>query len=186
MSTNQEVSFYILHLASLSNISVCNLKLQKLLYYCQGFSLGITKQKLFADPIEAWDHGPVVRSVYHDYKHFGKGNLPVPQSFDDSVFDEIQKDIIKSVVNVFGVKTAWELRQMTHREPIWLAHSANDKGDGTEISVMEIMEFFSKNLSIDNYFKAFKQSFEDLQLHESLEIPSTINSAEEFIAWVRN
>lgn len=45
-----------------------NLKLQKMLYYQQGFHLAYFGTPLFDDEIEAWMYGPVVPSVYNHYK----------------------------------------------------------------------------------------------------------------------
>ncbi len=42
---------------------ISNLKLQKLLYYAQGFHLALYDKLLFSEDIEAWQHGPVVRDV---------------------------------------------------------------------------------------------------------------------------
>ena len=44
------------------------LKLQKLLYYCQAYSLGLYGEILFSNIIEAWEHGPVVPEIYNKYK----------------------------------------------------------------------------------------------------------------------
>lgn len=43
---------------------ISNLKLQKLLYYCQGAFLAIKNEKLFEDDILAWTHGPVIEKIY--------------------------------------------------------------------------------------------------------------------------
>jgi uncharacterized phage-associated protein len=48
-----------------------NLKLQKLMYYAQGFSLVLFNKPLFPERIEAWIHGPVIPAVYHKYKGYG-------------------------------------------------------------------------------------------------------------------
>jgi uncharacterized phage-associated protein len=48
-----------------------NLKLQKLVYYAQGFYLAMMDSPLFNEPIEAWEHGPVCVPLYHEYKNFG-------------------------------------------------------------------------------------------------------------------
>ena len=40
-------------------------KLHKLLYYCQGYHLAATGERLFSDPISAWDMGPVVGTLWH-------------------------------------------------------------------------------------------------------------------------
>ena len=46
---------------------VTNLRLQKLLYFAQGWSLARYGKPLFDAPIEAWKFGPVVREVYNEY-----------------------------------------------------------------------------------------------------------------------
>ena len=67
--------------------NISNLKLQKLLYYAQGTSLSILGRPLFADPIINWQHGPVVSTVYHQYKSHGKSPLPAsyiePDKYQD-------------------------------------------------------------------------------------------------------
>ena len=57
--------------------SISNLKLQKLLYYAQGAHLALRDEPLFGEPIEAWTHGPVVPSVYRQYKQHGGEPIPV-------------------------------------------------------------------------------------------------------------
>lgn len=50
-----------------------NLKLQKLLYYQQGFHLAAFDAPLFNDSMESWMYGPVVPVVYDTYSHCGAG-----------------------------------------------------------------------------------------------------------------
>ena len=38
---------------------ISHMKLQKLVYFCQGYSLALYGRPLFPEPIEAWTHGPV-------------------------------------------------------------------------------------------------------------------------------
>jgi uncharacterized phage-associated protein len=46
--------------------SISNLKLQKLVYYAQGFNLALFDgNPLFDEEIQAWTHGPVVPALYH-------------------------------------------------------------------------------------------------------------------------
>lgn len=44
------------------------MKLHKLLYYAQGVSLAVNGGPLFEDDLLAWEHGPVVRAIYDEYK----------------------------------------------------------------------------------------------------------------------
>jgi uncharacterized phage-associated protein len=96
-----------------------NLKLQKLLYYCQGFFLAMKHKPLFHDEIEAWTHGPVVPSVYHSYKCYEAGGIPRPVRFDFDSVSIDEKDVINEVYSYYGQFSAWGLRNMTHAEAPW-------------------------------------------------------------------
>ena len=97
---------------------ISNLKLQKLVYYAQGFSLALLDEPLFEESIEAWMHGPVVPKLYAKYKNYGKDPLP-SDGFDKDKFTEDQLDLLEEVYNVYGQFSAWKLRNMTHEEAPW-------------------------------------------------------------------
>lgn len=99
--------------------SISNLKLQKLLYYAQGFSLAIFGKPLFGDTIEAWELGPVVPAVYRKYKECGANPIPPPSNLDISNFDEETINLLNEVYAIYGQYSAWKLSQMTHLEPPW-------------------------------------------------------------------
>lgn len=116
---------------------ISNLKLQKLVYYAQGFHLALFNSPLFEDPIEAWTHGPVVPELYHAYKGYGSDAIPVPEDVDISIFDDETQELLNEVYEVFGQFSAWKLRNMTHDEPPW-------KNAGGGIITLESMkEYFS-------------------------------------------
>ena len=98
---------------------ISNLKLQKLLYYAQGFHLALFGTSLFNDEIEAWAHGPVVASVYRKYKRHGAQGIPVSIDVDFSQYTEETKKLLDEVYSVYGQFSAWKLRDMTHNEPPW-------------------------------------------------------------------
>lgn len=98
---------------------ISNLKLQKLLYYAQGVHLAVHNEPLFPEAIEAWDHGPVVPSVYHVYKRHRDAAIPRPTDVDFGIYSEQARDTLDEVYNVFGQFSAWKLRRMTHDEPPW-------------------------------------------------------------------
>ena len=63
--TARQITEWFLAWGEHNDAPLSNLKLQKLLYYAQGHYLGDHAKPLFEDEIEAWVHGPVVRSIYH-------------------------------------------------------------------------------------------------------------------------
>jgi uncharacterized phage-associated protein len=102
-----------------SGDSITNLKLQKLVYYAQGFSLAILSKPLFSDTIQAWEHGPVIPSVYDKYKKHGARNIPKPKRVDFSIYSDQTKDLLNEVYEAYGQFSAWRLRELTHKEPPW-------------------------------------------------------------------
>jgi len=93
---------------------ITNLKLQKLLYYAQGFHLAMQDGLLFAEPIEAWDLGPVVPPVYHLHKSCGRHPLGRPAAFDPEELAPETIEILEAVRRVYGQFSPWKLCDMTH------------------------------------------------------------------------
>ncbi|WP_219096617.1 Panacea domain-containing protein [Pseudomonas sp. UMAB-40] len=120
---------------------VSNLKLQKLVYYAQGFHLAVFDRPLFDDQIEAWTHGPVVPSVYHHYKQHGSGSIPYPADFDANVFSAEQMDLLNEVQQIYGQYSAWRLRELTHEESPW-KNNFKPGAVSLEIPVEEMRMFF--------------------------------------------
>jgi len=96
-----------------------HLKLQKLVYYCQGFHLALYDKAFFADRIYAWEHGPVIKSLWHEYKDYGPEAIPKPNITYKSFFDKKQQELMGEVYEVFGQFSAWKLRNLSHSEPPW-------------------------------------------------------------------
>ncbi len=142
MPTASDVAKYFLaQMSEECGDTISNLKLQKLMYYAQGFHLAITGKPLFEDVIKAWEHGPVVPSVWREYNQHGSGALPKPEGFDFSVFSSEQREALDEVYKVYGQFSAWKLRNMTHEESPW----KNTPRNGT-ISPDLMRSFFKSQL----------------------------------------
>lgn len=98
---------------------ISNLKLQKLVYYAQGFHLAMYDEPLYPEPIEAWNHGPVVPILYRSFKAHGAQPLPCPADLDFSIYSSQTKELLDEVYTVYGQFSAWKLRNMTHEELPW-------------------------------------------------------------------
>lgn len=121
-----------------------NLKLQKLLYYAQGWHLARTGDPLFRDTMQAWSHGPVVPSVYQEFKHFGSADVDLADdSFRWDDIDEKTTDLLIQVWNTYGGLAAWRLRNMTHDEAPWKEHF-QDGRRGTQIPQEDMKNYFSR------------------------------------------
>lgn len=137
MLSASKIAKYFLFRAAQDEELLTNLKLQKLLYYAQGFSLAIFDKPLFNESIESWTHGPVVPDIYHAYKEHAANPLPPILELDFSLDDET-KELLNEVYSVYGQFTAFALRNMTHQEPPWIQTPS-----GSIIS-LELMKSFFK------------------------------------------
>jgi uncharacterized phage-associated protein len=61
--------------------SLTPMKLQKLVYYAHGWYLAVTGEPLIDEPVQAWTYGPVIPSIYHQFKGFGDKPITELTSF---------------------------------------------------------------------------------------------------------
>ena len=140
-----DVAGYMVFLASDLFGDMTNMKFNKLLYYLQGQSLLVRGTVAFDDDIEAWDHGPVVNSVYA--KYVLNGNKPILASgdFDAAEMDEEDRDFIRQVLMKYGLYSAGELREMTHRQGTPWRRRYKEGQKHTLIPVEVISDYFKSN-----------------------------------------
>jgi len=121
---------------------ISNMKLQKLLYYMQGFYLAYFDKPMFEESIEAWMYGPVVPSMYEAYKENGNKGieyngevilLKTPK--EESLFNE--------VFRIYSKYSATGLMEMTHNETPW---KITKTGVGSVISPEILKQYFKKRI----------------------------------------
>lgn len=122
---------------------ISNLKLQKLVYYAQGFYLALYDTLLFPEPIEAWIHGPVVPVLFEYYKKYKAGAIDYPNDVDFSIYDDETKSFLDEVYLEFGQFAAWKLRNMTQEEYPWKLAAQTH----AEISHKSMKEYFKTQLN---------------------------------------
>ena len=92
------------------------LKLQKIVYYCQAWSLVWDDSPLFPDEIEAWSNGPVIRALYEAHK--GSHEVYDVNGNPDNLI-EIEKETVDAVWRDYGEKSAQWLVMLSHSELPW-------------------------------------------------------------------
>ncbi len=61
---------------------ITHLKLQKLVYYAQAWYLANFNRPLFDEDMQAWTHGPVVPSLWKEYRDCGWDGIPPSADFN--------------------------------------------------------------------------------------------------------
>lgn len=105
------------------------MKLQKLYYYAQAWSLVWDDVPLFDEEFEAWANGPVCPELF--YKTQGIFSVTAKDETGGiGDLSENQKDTIDAVLEHYGNHNAQWLSQLTHMEDPW-----NEARKGVPIGV---------------------------------------------------
>lgn len=115
MATVLDVAAYILERHS----PITTMKLQKLCYYAQAWSLVWDDKPLFDARIEAWANGPVIPALYGQHRQkfeVCKGDIPG----NPSALSAEQCETVDSVLGFYGRHNSHWLSELTHAEAPWL------------------------------------------------------------------
>jgi uncharacterized phage-associated protein len=115
------------------------MKLQKLVYYSQAWSIVWDDVELFPEEIEAWRNGPVVRELWE--KHRGKYRVSEIDEGYSGQLDQTEKDTIDLVLKFYGPHSAQWLSDLTHMEDPW--KEAWARGENTIITKEALAEYYS-------------------------------------------
>jgi uncharacterized phage-associated protein len=114
MATVRDVAAYILRQQG----PMTAMKLQKLVYYAQAWSLVWDEQPLFDARIRAWANGPVCPVLYGDHRGaFYLEPGAIPGNPDALTQDE--RETVEAVLSYYGDKSAQWLSDLTHAEAPW-------------------------------------------------------------------
>lgn len=145
MTTVHDVAAYILS----ERGEMTTMKLQKLCYYSQGWSLAWDSVPLYPESIEAWANGPVTVDLYR--AHRGKFRVgPADLSMGNAGnLTQDQIDTIDAVLEGYGHLTGQQLSDKTHNERPWLeARGKTPDGERSSALVeLEAMQDFFGGLS---------------------------------------
>jgi uncharacterized phage-associated protein len=96
---------------------VTPLKLIKLVYVANGWSLALHNHALVHEAAEAWTYGPVMPALYASIRHFRASPIqgPIAGDYDQNVFQPEDTQLIAAVVTAYGHLSGTQLSNMTHR-----------------------------------------------------------------------
>lgn len=149
MASVNDVAQYVLNRIGYTS----TMKLQKLVFYSQAYSLASTGKPLFEDRIEAWANGPVVPSLFSEHRGryvIGPEDLTSQGPSNLTIADIV---CIDHVVSSLGNKTGAELSCLTHSEEPWRAargNLPNGARSNNQISRESIRSFYSSGKARSN------------------------------------
>lgn len=130
--------------------SMTTMKLQKLCYYSQGWSLAWDEVPLYKDNIEAWANGPVTRNLYR--AHRGLFRVDTIPGGRPNELDDDERETIDAVLLAYGELSGQQLSELTHRERPWVsARGGAPEGASSSAKIdLEVMQDFFSGLDAAN------------------------------------
>jgi uncharacterized phage-associated protein len=134
-----DVAAYILkHIGKMTAM-----KLEKLVYYCQAWSLVWDERPLFGEEIQAWANGPVIPDLY--CVHRGMFYVDEWAQGNPDALDADASETVDIVLDFYGPKSPQWLSDLTHMELPWreARHGLTDDERGSnEITIASMAEYY--------------------------------------------
>lgn len=114
MATVFDVAKYVLnHVGDMTTM-----KLEKLVYYCQAWSLAWDGVPLFDEEFQTWANGPVCPELFATHRGIFWLNSDY---YDKYAYEFLQDqiDTMDAVIRCYGNKEPQWLSELTHRERPW-------------------------------------------------------------------
>lgn len=144
-----------LDLANLNKQKLDLIKLQKLIYFAHGWSLAIYDKPLINEEIQAWQFGPVILSVYHEFKRYGLNSIKTKAltltTEGRSIFPQISLtdnqaiELVKKIWDVYGKFTGIQLSNISHE-------LGTPWAEAQKRNIQNLVSFSITNEEIKKYF----------------------------------
>lgn len=125
------------------------MKLQKLVYYSQAWSMAVTDRPLFLDEVQAWRDGPVTPNVYQNHKHLRK--VRDWRYGDCANLSTDSRNLVSMVCDQYGHQSGDELSDLTHCESPWRDARGNlpeDASSNALIPLESMARFYRSNRTL--------------------------------------
>jgi uncharacterized phage-associated protein len=154
------VANFVLDVCSEQRVTVSNLALQKLVYFCHVWTLIEHGRPLIAQRFEAWEYGPVLPYLYREFRTNdrspikGRATRMDPTNGSQIVvsydFDRAVAETLRKVVSFYGRLSPGDLVNLTHAPggpwyKVW--NHSGQINPGMKIDNGEIVSFYSKRVS---------------------------------------
>jgi uncharacterized phage-associated protein len=149
----------LLDLSNQAGRKITQIEIQKLVYFAHGWNLALRDQPLIGEMVEAWQYGPVVRSLYDAFKKFGSEPITekavswrmsadgrflneIPSIQSETPADDVfARALVRSIWQKYGTLAPFKLVEITHLP------------DSPWRQALEQNKTYIPNESIQAYFK---------------------------------
>lgn len=112
------IANYFIRKSAESGVPLTPMKLIKLVYIAHGWYLALAGKPLLGESIEAWQYGPMIKSLYRAFKCYGNKPLPLSAATDAVIDDNEHEDVRRLLDKIwerYSRLTAAQLSTITHQ-----------------------------------------------------------------------
>lgn len=132
---------------SISAPKIGNVRLNNLLYLCQIFYYLQHKKLLFNEELLAFEHGPIIYSVYNNF-----WNLYYDTSSDVAKLDARTKKFLRTWFNYFREYSTEELLAIAREDPAWSSTWQKNEDPRIDFTSPQRLNFYEKYFT--NYLES--------------------------------
>lgn len=116
--------------------AITTMKLQKIVYYCQAWSLAWDDKPLFDEDFQAWANGPVCPDLFDKHRHLFEVSEELFHDREEYPFDEDQRETMDAVIRDLKNKSPQWLSDLTHSEDPWInARKGFNRGERCQVVI---------------------------------------------------
>jgi uncharacterized phage-associated protein len=163
MEKSLTIANYFIKKAMQTGAELTPMKLIKLVYIANGWYLALKKEPLIDENVEAWKFGPVVPTVYYQFRKFYKGQID--SYYTDSLtgttpmpVDAALIQFLDRIWQVYGKYNGMQLSALTHQQgtpwfEVWHHQGGNIRNSvviGSEIIREHYLQKMTTNQTVAN------------------------------------
>lgn len=152
MAKSSDVANFFIELAQRRSANdagdlMTNLRLQKLIYFAQGWHLARFSKPLFDAPLMAWSLGPVEPQIYHNFSEYGKNGISKAVECAPDAFTEQEYELLLDIAREYDGYSTSKLVDFTHAPGAPWSNTAKR----AEISQDEMRKYFADSKRLASF-----------------------------------
>lgn len=138
----RSVADFLLERAEEQGKRLTPMQVIKLVYLCHGWMLALYDRPLIDEKVQAWQYGPVIKTLYDAVRMFKSSPVHGPLSVGGEEFDPEEISIMDQVLNLYGQFSGTQLSALTHAPGTPWSIIWNDMGRNSVIPNQVIASHF--------------------------------------------
>ncbi len=144
----EDIANYVVSFTIKQEKPITALKLQKILYFIQGFNYAKTNERFFDAKFEAWPYGPSNRDICIDYSIYGSFVIDtiIENNFNKNIISQKDKDFLNEIIPTLNSYSTYQLVYISKLPDSPWYKTYHEKGPKATINNILIFDYFKSQI----------------------------------------